>query len=91
MRKHLIILWDSEKTWGPAEKTLITKMGLVSIRNETAGDSLVVQWLQLRATAGGAGSIAGGVSLILGRRTQIPHAATCGVNSVSRCVVSDSL
>ena len=42
VRKHLMILWDSEKTWGSAEKTLIAKLGLVSIRNETAGGSLVV-------------------------------------------------
>ena len=79
------------KKHGAQLKRLSAKLGLVSIRNETAGDSLVVQWLQLWATEGGAGSIAGGVSSILGRRTQIPHAATCGVNSVSRCVVSDFL
>ena len=51
----------------------------------------MVQWLQLWATAEGAGSIAGGVSLVFSRRTQIPHAVTCGVSGVSRSVVSDSL
>lgn len=77
-----MILWDKEKTWGSAEKTLIAKLGLVSIRNETAGTPcglVVTTW-----AAGGAGSIAGGVSSILRQRTQIPHGATCGVNGVSR-------
>ena len=51
-----------------------TSSKLKGIFKDTTGTSLAVQWLRLRA------STAGGMGLIPGQGTKIPHAARCSKN-----------